>query len=378
MSMTPVVARISKWFDDWFLWLLVGAYMVAGFFPGAGLALQHLKSGPIHLFGQSTTISSGMVMLSFLLLNAGMGVDLSHLGRLRKRVGFVILGVAANVGVPLVCVLLLSPLQFCWHNPDEMQNILVGLALVVSMPIAGSSTAWSQKARGNLALSIGLVLVSSLCSPLTTPLALNAISLVTTGDYSEDLQEIASGTTGLFLALCVIAPSVIGIGVRAALGSERVAAIRPLLRLSNALVLLVLIYANTSVSLPEAVHNFDADFMALTFALVATLCVISFASGALVAWLARSDRGERAAFVFGLGMNNNGSGLVLASLTLADHPRVMLPLILYNLVQHFGAGLSDRLMFSGADAGAEVAAGKQARSTLSLNSSPAPKGAVRT
>jgi BASS family bile acid:Na+ symporter len=373
MSVTPVIARLSKWCDAWFLWLLVGAYVVAGCWPGPGLAVQQLKTGPIHLFGQSITFSSGMAMLSFLLLNAGIGVDLAHLRRLRERVWFVILGVVANVVIPLVCVLLISPLQYLWHNPDEMQNILVGLALVVSMPIAGSSTAWSQKARGNLALSIGLVLVSSLVSPWTTPLALRAISLVTTGDYSEDLQEIASGTTGLFLTLCVIAPSLVGIGLRALLGAERVAALRPYLRLSNAVVLLVLIYANTSVSIPEAVNNFDADFLGLALGIVVVLCAISFASGAVLAWMARSDQGERAAFVFGLGMNNNGSGLVLASLTLADHPRVMLPLILYNLVQHFGAGLSDRLMFSDGEGQAE-----RRGSRVVFPVSASPGGTVRT
>ena len=373
MSVTPIFARLSKWCDAWFLWLLVAAYVVAGCWPGPGLALQQMKTGPISLFGQSTTFSSGMAMLSFLLLNAGMGVDLSHLRRLRERVRFVIVGVVANVAIPLACVLLISPLQYIWHEPDEMQNILVGLALVVSMPIAGSSTAWSQKARGNIALSIGLVLISSLLSPWTTPLTLNAVSWVTTGDYSEDLQEIAAGTTGLFLTLCVIAPSLVGIGLRTLLGSERVAAMRPYLRLSNAMALLVLIYANTSVSIPEAVNHFDADFLGLALGIVVALCAISFASGAFLAWMARSDQGERAAFVFGLGMNNNGSGLVLASLTLADHPRVMLPLILYNLVQHFGAGLSDRLMFSNGGPQPE-----RRTSRVIFPVSPSPGGTVRT
>jgi BASS family bile acid:Na+ symporter len=42
--------------------------------------------------------------------------------------------------------------------------------------------------------------------------------------------------------------------------------------------------------------------------------------------------------MYGLGMNNNGTGLVLASLALASFPRVMVPIILYNLVQHLVAG----------------------------------------
>jgi BASS family bile acid:Na+ symporter len=45
--------------------------------------------------------------------------------------------------------------------------------------------------------------------------------------------------------------------------------------------------------------------------------------------------------MFGLGMNNNGAGLVLASLELADDPGVMLPVIFYNLIQHLVASLVD-------------------------------------
>jgi BASS family bile acid:Na+ symporter len=42
--------------------------------------------------------------------------------------------------------------------------------------------------------------------------------------------------------------------------------------------------------------------------------------------------------MYGLGMNNNGTGLVLASLALASFPRIMVPIILYNIVQHLVAG----------------------------------------
>jgi BASS family bile acid:Na+ symporter len=47
-------------------------------------------------------------------------------------------------------------------------------------------------------------------------------------------------------------------------------------------------------------------------------------------------------------MNNNGTGLVLASAALADHPKVLLTIISYNLVQQAGAGLVDRWVLSGA------------------------------
>jgi BASS family bile acid:Na+ symporter len=69
------------------------------------------------------------------------------------------------------------------------------LAFIAAMPIAGASTAWTQNTNGNLALSLSLVLATTLLSPLFTPLIFHSIGFVTTGDYSEDLHEIASGET---------------------------------------------------------------------------------------------------------------------------------------------------------------------------------------
>ena len=92
--------------------------------------------------------------------------------------------------------------------------------LVASMPIAGSSTAWSQNANGDLAPSLGLVLASTLLSPWATPLALHAVGFLTTGDYSEDLHELASTGTFVFLCLCLV-PSFAGIGFRRLISDVR-------------------------------------------------------------------------------------------------------------------------------------------------------------
>src|SRR4029079_10747725 len=91
--------------------------------------------------------------------------------------------------------------------------------------------------------------------------------------------------------------------------------------------------SNAAVSLPESVGNPDPDFLVVILALVLALCVVAFAAGAELARLLRGAPSQRVALMYGLGMNNNGTGLVLASLALADHPRVMLPIIFYNLVQ---------------------------------------------
>jgi bile acid:Na+ symporter, BASS family len=136
----------------------------------------------------------------------------------------------------------------------------------------------------------------------------------------------------------VVIPSVLGIFGRWAVGGARIDSARHPLKLFNSLNLLLLNYSNASLALPRVLAQPDPDFLALTLGVVVGLCVGAFASGWLVARLLGVDRAQRSALVFGLGMNNNGTGLVLASVALADYPRVMVPIILYNLVQHLVAG----------------------------------------
>lgn len=338
------LAKLSHFVHKRFLWLMVGSYAVASGFPSLGLWIRDVRLGEIMLFGSKTTVSLSMLMLASLLLNAGLGVNLSQGREMLRRLRLLGTGLAANLIVPIAFIFVATRAMTGWHNADEVQNILVGLALVASMPIAGSSTAWAQNADGDVALSLGMVLFSTMLSPITTPLALHSVGLMAAGDYAEDLHELAAGGTGMFLAVCVFAPSLMGIIIHRALGDIRIAAAKPRLKLINSAILLVLNYSNASVSLPQAVAELDPDFLLLTLAIVVVLCALAFTAGWLIAWVHKATPSQRTALMFGLGMNNNGTGLVLASMSLADHPRVMLPIIFYNLVQHLIAGIVDRLV----------------------------------
>ena len=338
----PTAAR-SHFVHAHFLGLLIGSYAVAACAPTLGLWVRDASVGEFVWFGARTRVSLSMLMLASLLLNAGLGVRPDKVRAMLRGPKLLGAGLAANLLIPIAYIFCVTHAMAGWHSADELQNILVGLALVASMPIAGSSTAWSQNADGELTLSLGLVLVSTLLSPLTTPLALHSVGLMATGDYAEDLHELAAGGTGVFLALCVLAPVVLGVGTRWAAGDARVDAARPRLKLVNSAVLLALNYSNASVSLPQAVADPDPDFLALTLGIVVGLCALAFAAGWLISRLLGANPAQRTSLMFGLGMNNNGTGLVLASMALADHPRVMLPIIFYNLVQHLAAGVVGRL-----------------------------------
>ena len=345
MSAARLVDHVVHFIHGRFLWLLVACYVAAAIVPGPGLWMRDVSLGQVSVGGGGTRITLSVLLLSFLLWNAGLAIEPAQLKSLLKAPRTLAAGLVANLLIPILFIFAVSRSMRLWHNPDELQSILMGLALVASMPIAGSSTAWSQNANGNMALSLGLVLFSTLLSPLTTPVALHAVGLVTTGDYSEDLHELAGGGTNAFLAVSVILPSLLGIAVNLLAGKSRIAAAKPYLKLANFAVLFTLIYSNASISLPQAVAVPDYDFLAVMLAIAVALCAGAFASGWAIARLLKVDRSDQLSLMFGLGMNNNGTGLVLASMALADHPRAMLPIIFYNLVQHLVAGAVDRLFY---------------------------------
>jgi BASS family bile acid:Na+ symporter len=340
---TRFITALAHALHHYLLWFLLASYAVAAFFPAPGLWLRGVSFGDSDL-PEGTRVTLPMVMLALLLFNAGLGVRPAQLRDLLRAPRALLLGLVANLTIPIAFILAVTLGMRLWHNPDEVQNILVGLALIASMPIAGSSTAWAQNSNGDLALSLGLVLFSTLLSPLTTPASLHTVGLMARGEYARDLHALAGYGTGTFLVLCVVLPSVLGGVLRWGAGEARLAAARPSLKLVNTLNLLLLSYSNAAVSLPQAVASPDWDFLAVTLTLVVSLCALAFASGWLIARLGKLDYGRRAALMFGLGMNNNGTGLVLASLTLGAHPQVMLPIIFYNLVQHVAAGAVDYVL----------------------------------
>src|SRR5262249_39689714 len=140
-----------------------------------------------------------------------------------------------------------------WVDPAGLQQILLGLTLVASMPVAGSSAAWSQNANGNLALSLGLVLGSTFLSPLTTPAVLALVGSLAYGLQADALAGLTASGTGAFLVLFVLLPTVVGLGTRRLVGEGPAVRAKPTLKLLNSVILLVLNYANAAVSLPQVV-----------------------------------------------------------------------------------------------------------------------------
>lgn len=338
MSDRRRVPTVSHFLHAHFLWFVLASYIIAALWPAVGLWIRDVSLGEVGIGKERMKVTLPMLMLALLLLNAGLGVKTSRLWGLLRTGPLLAAGLAANLLIPIAFIFVVSQVMLRWHEPEEVQNLLVGLALVASMPIAGSSTAWSQNNNGSMVVSLGLVLLSTLLSPLTTPVALHSIGLMASGDYATVLHSLAARGAGTFLTACVVVPALLGILGRRIIGGSKIDAAKPQLKLANSVNLLLLNYSNASISLPRVFAEPDWDFLAVTLGLTVGLCLLAFASGWWLGRLLRAEPDQRIALMFGLGMSNNGTGLVLASLALAHLPQVMLPIIFYNLVQHLVAG----------------------------------------
>ena len=334
---SPLLA-LSQFVHHHLLWFLISAYALAAVFPAAGLWIRHVRLGDVSIFKTDIHVSLLLLLLATLMFNAGLGVKTTHLQVLARKFWVLVAGIAANLLIPIVYIFLVTLLLQLWHDYEEAQHILVGLALVAAMPIAGASTAWAQNSNGNLALSLGLVLLSTILSPIMTPVAFYVFGEMASEEYEQVLHDLAHYGSVTFLGLWVVLPSLLGLGMRFVVPERQLTAMMPYVKLSNAVVLLVLNYSNASVSLPQAVSDHDLDFLAVTLGITTGLCVVAFSSAYELSRLFKTDRAERVSLMYGLGMNNNGTGLVLASLALGSLPRIMVPIIFYNIVQHLVAG----------------------------------------
>lgn len=321
-----------------FLWLLAGSYLLAAVCPWPGAAIRHTA---VLDAGAAGVISLPMLLLALLLFNAGLAADATDLAGVVRRPLALVVGVAATVAVPLAVVAGLAAGLGWWHDPDEARCLVAGLGIVAAMPVAGSSAGWSQQAGGSTALSLGLVIASTLLSPLTTPLALAAVGPLVAGDSTAG--SLGAGVVA-FLVVGVVIPSTAGMVVRRCIGPDAVAQVKPVLKSAGTLVLLVLCYANATASLPAVIANPDWDYMALVVTAAGVLCGSGFAAGWAVARLVGAGGSQRRSLVFGLGMSNNGTGLVMAGAALSGVPAAILPVLTYNLIQHLFAGAVSRTL----------------------------------
>jgi bile acid:Na+ symporter, BASS family len=324
------------------LWCLVTVYVLGAAWPQFGLWIRGMSANPAadgHGSGWMLKI-----LLGILLFNAGLGVDTRQIKQIPKCWSVLITAFFLSVAMPLAVVFAVSCLPLCGLEATNFYSLMIGLAIIAAMPVAGSSTAWAQNADGNLAFSICLVLLSTFLSPITAWFVFQATEAFWSAGTTSSMIPLSTGFVVNFLALWVILPIVAGMIVRWIAGAVHIGKIKSILKSINLINLLVLNYANASLSLPGVFQNPNLTCLSIVISITMLLCIINFGTAEVVSRLYKVKDDQRVSLFFALGMTNNGAGLVLIASASAPTGDIMLPIILYNLLQHLGAGFVDRFV----------------------------------
>ncbi|MEU9119904.1 bile acid:sodium symporter [Streptomyces sp. NPDC048506] len=322
-------------------WAMPVAYVAAALLPQAGRWARGLSLGAPPLPGHPTGLTLQALLLGHVLFTAALQVRARDLTVLLRRPGLLIAGTAANTVLPLLILLLLAAAFVLLPDADGGSGMLTGLALIAAMPVAGGATVWGSRAGGNQTLVVGLVMASTLLSPLTIPLTLAGAAAVTSGSYSLALARMAHPAGGAVAAVGVVAPCLAGLALRCALPERLVGRAMPWLKLLAVAAALVLTYLNASGAFTDLIARPRPALLALAALAAAAMCAASFVLGWCLARALRAAPADTVALTFTSGMNNSSASAVLASTRFADHPHVLLPILAYSVLQKLLAGLAD-------------------------------------
>jgi bile acid:Na+ symporter, BASS family len=318
------------------LWLLLGCYVLATCWPGPGLMMRRWEWSTS--LGR-VPLSLPLLLLALLLFCAALVTDWAEVRAVAARPGVLLAGLVAVWLGPALLVLVAGAVVPWALDGQAATGLMVGLALVATMPVANSSVGWSQNAQGNLALSLGLVLVSISLSPWTTPHLLGLLGLSLAPQERALCEVMVNQFSGTFFIVWVILPTSLGFAVQALVGRRRVEIARGEIALASVAALLVLNYANAALALPKVWQQSQASVLVATLLIAIALSAVGLASGWLIARLLKPPPQAESALLFGLSMKHTGLALVLAGAVLADEPLAIFLIVLATLVQHLLAGV---------------------------------------
>lgn len=347
MNPTPTAKSPLTLLRDHLGWAVGASYLAAATLPALGLWLRHPHTiGAVGI--PHVAFTPPHFLLSLLLFTAGLQVPIHELRALVRRPTPLLTGLVLHLVAPLLIIPGVAFVLSRSPDSDGGSGMIAAMILIVAMPVAAGATVWTSKGNGDQSTTVGLVLASTIVSPLTIPVTMTALCPLLSGDYANTLSGAAQSTGHTFALTGVLLPCGAGILCRLALPD------RLLTRLLDAAVptamigSLLLTYINASGVLGPFLTHPEPVLLVAALAVAATVCGLSFTLGRVTARALRLDAPAGASVTLACGMNNSSASAVLITTTLPDRPHVLLPVLAYGLLQKVAAGRVVRAGVKGA------------------------------
>lgn len=327
------LARLGALLHRYFLPVLLVVYIVAGLLPGPG---SYIREFAIRFPGGSQERVS-MLLLAVLLFCAAAVIELDEIRELVAHPSTLLAGLLACWFGPVLLVVLTGSVLPNTIRGAPTEGLLVGLALVAAMPVANSSAGWTQNARGNVTLSLGLIVLSILLSPLATPSLLKLMGLALSATDTAHIQEVVTRFSGARFIMWVILPSLAGAAAAWVAGPQRISAAKPWFRVVSLTCILVLNYANASLAVQNIWESGQLSIIVIAVLMAGAVSLVGIVLAVIQTRVTHLAWGTSLALMFSLSMKHTGLALVLAGEFLREEPRVILVILLTTLAQHVAA-----------------------------------------
>lgn len=210
--------------------------------------------------------------------------------------------------------------------PDDIHAV-TGFILAMIIPTGVSSLLWTSIYMGNMALTLSIIVIDTLLSPLLVPLG---ISLLLGTAVEMEMGEMVRG-----MFFMIVLPSLAEMTLNHVTRGRVKQTVAPALAPFSKLSMGVIVAINSSVVAPYLTQVDEK--LVKTAALVFVLATCGFVVGWLVGRLFRWKRDVIVTLAFNSGMRNIGAGSVLAIAYFP--PAVALPVVLGMLFQQSLAAL---------------------------------------
>ncbi|MFG2603134.1 sodium-dependent transporter [Streptomyces sp. NPDC048514] len=276
------------------------------------------------------------MLLALVLFAAGLQVPLHSLGGLLRHPLALLTGLLLHLGIPVLTIPTVSFLLRQTPDTDGGSGVVTAMIVIVAMPVAAGATVWTGAGLGDQPTMVGLVLGSTLLSPLTIPLVIGHLTPLLTNDYGHALIGNNSGLGGPALAT-VVAPCAAGILSRLLLPSLWASKLVTVVAPASLGASVTLTYINASGALGSFVTHPRPLLLGAALIVAALVCALSFGIGRSTAHLLRLDPASTASLTLACGMNNSSASAVLLTAALPNRPHLLLPVLAYGLLQKTAA-----------------------------------------
>jgi predicted Na+-dependent transporter len=275
------------------------------------------------------TIALGVVVLS-----ASLRCRPEQLANVFRSSGVTAL-LAVYVAVPLVALAMVGGLLR--SGSVELRAVAIGLGLLTVIPVAMTSSVWTSASRGNVALSLGTLALTSALAVLVIPFAIAHVP------HAHDVAlaaPIAVVRSQVILAFAV--PLVLGMTLRA-LASRVADALEPAMSVLSFGALLLSVADCAGVLRPQLTAH--SAVLALAVGITISANALAFAAGYFAARVRGLPYEDAITVVFASGMRSTPAAMIVGAIAFPTMPLATLVPVLWSVTQQlFAAFLTRRFL----------------------------------